>query len=352
MKHLHVVVDTQFGSTGKGLLAGYLAKSLCPDTILTAWGPNAGHTFIDTDGSKYINIAIPNGIVGQDRLKRLMFGPGSIINPEIMLAEMERYHALVGHLDLLIHHHACVVTKEHRAAEAQYGFGIGSTMKGVGEAQIQKLQRRVGPGSNIAAEALKGTALEGCLVNNEEWDFAIDDTEVAIIEGAQGFSLSLNQGFYPYVTSRDCTTHQLLSDCALPLAGSDGTSVNSYSMDVYGVARTYPIRVANRFKGGQMVGTSGPCYFDQEEIQWQEIGLEPELTTVTKLPRRVFTFSDEQIRRAVRMDGIDHMFLNFANYDQTRNGRSIGDISEAIARAGAKVRYLGWGPALEDIQIL
>lgn len=344
MKELHVIVDLQFGSTGKGLLAGKLAYDLQPDTLIVSWGPNAGHTFIDQNGETYINIALPNGIVSPS-VKRLMFGPGSMINPEIMIAEMERYHKLVGHLDILIHEHAGVVTQEHRDMEAAYGFGIGSTMKGVGEAQIQKLRRKVGPGSNIAAEALKETPLDGCVVSKEEWNFAIDDTECAIIEGAQGFSLSLNQGFYPYVTSRDCTTHQLLSDCAIP-------RLPAHVMTVHGVARTYPIRVANRFKDGKQVGTSGPCYFDQEEITWADLHLAPELTTVTKLPRRVFTFSDEQIKQAVRMDGVDDVFLNFCNYDQRRNGRVIWETVQAIETTGAKVKWAGYGPSITDIQVL
>ena len=43
----YMILDLQFGSTGKGLLAGFLAKSRQPDVVITAWGPNAGHTYID-----------------------------------------------------------------------------------------------------------------------------------------------------------------------------------------------------------------------------------------------------------------------------------------------------------------
>ena len=41
------IIDLQFGSTSKGILAGVLAEKRLPDTICTAWGANAGYTYID-----------------------------------------------------------------------------------------------------------------------------------------------------------------------------------------------------------------------------------------------------------------------------------------------------------------
>ena len=79
MKNVHFIVDMQFGSCGKGLFAGFLAHKVQPDTIVTAWAPNAGHTFRDDKaGINMVNIALPNGIVAPS-VKRVMFGPGSVI---------------------------------------------------------------------------------------------------------------------------------------------------------------------------------------------------------------------------------------------------------------------------------
>lgn len=351
MRSLHVVVDLQFGSTGKGLLAGYLGKKISPDTLITAWGPNSGHTYVDEFGEKFVNIMLPNAIQTSNRLRRVLIGPGSIINPEIMLDEVRRYWPKLASCQLLIHPHAAVVTEEHRHLEAQYGFGIGSTMKGVGEAVIQKMRRRTGEGvfPNIAREALARTELADFVTTAEIYNRAVDDADVVLLEGAQGFSLGINSGFYPYCTSRECTTAQLISDCGLPFGGS--------SLNVYGVARTYPIRVANRYKDGVMVGTSGPGYDDQRELNWSDIGREPELTTVTKLPRRIFTFSEEQIAAAVRMNGVDCVFLNFCNYDwppdtpadHEVNDAKLRDKIDAIEKY-APVRWLGWGPKVTDVK--
>ena len=332
MKNLHVIVDLQYGSTGKGLFAGYLARDIKPDTVVAAWGPNAGHTFIDEKGGKMVNIALPNGIISPN-LKRVMLGPGSVINPTLLMSEMDRYGAYFGNAEIVIHENAAVVDERHREAEAAYGGRIGSTMKGVGEAVIEKI-RRDPSGKIIARDALLGTPLEGHVVSADEYDSMLDHAECVLVEGAQGFSLSINQGFYPYVTSRDCTTHQILSDCAIPY----GRFTSRQHTRVYGVCRTYPIRVNNR------TGFSGPCYPDQEEIQWESIGLEPELTTVTRLPRRLFTFSAQQINQAIRMDGVDAMFLNFCNY--LPDAESLRSIVRSV---NGPVVWFGTGPKVDDV---
>lgn len=338
MKQLHVVTDLQYGSTGKGLLSGYLAERFQPDTVVIAFSPNAGHTYIDGDGNKFVNTAIPNGIVS-NALRRILIGPGSVINPDTLMAEIEQYALWLDGVDIMIHENAAVVTQFHRDLEAASMLAIGSTMKGVGAAVIDKIKRD--PRANIIArDALVSTPLEGYVVTTQEYNAALDKGEIVMLEGAQGFSLSINQGFYPFTTSRDCTVHQLLSDCAIPRPKSG-------VMRVWGCARTYPIRVANRYKDGVMVGTSGPCYDDQHEIKWEQLGMAPELTTVTKLPRRIFTFSEQQIREAIRMNGVDEVFLNFVNYidkDTDDNKYKLFDYINIINAAGAEVTLIGDGP--------
>lgn len=345
MKDLSIITDLQFGSTGKGLLAGWLAKRICPDTIITAWSPNAGHTFIDKDGNKFVNTALPNGIVAPG-VRQVLLGPGSVIDPDALLDEMTRYAAYLDGVEICIHENAAVVGARHRQSEAQGMFKIGSTMKGVGAAVIEKIGRD--PASNIIArDALVSTPLEGFVVSAAEYNQRIDAADVGLLEGAQGFSLSINQGFYPYTTSRDCTTHQLLSDCAIPA----NPHMNKY---VFGCARTYPIRVANRFDtNGNMIGTSGPCYPDQKEITWERLGMRPELTTVTKLPRRIFTYSKQQIEEAVRMNGVTSLFLNFTNYigkDTEPFRMQLIDYMDHIESLGVNDIIIGDGPCETDVQ--
>ena len=339
MRYMDMIIDMQFGSTGKGLLAGYLALKRQPQLVFTAWGPNAGHTFIDYQGRKYVHTMLANGIVSPE-LKYVMIGPGSVINVDALLAECDAANFPLD--KLIIHEAAAIVTEEHRAEEGQYGFKIGSTMKGTAAAMIQKL-RRDPEHLNTAGEVMSyhSGVLARQVVGTPRWHDIIMAHDTALVEGAQGFSLSINQGFYPYTTSRDCTPQQLLVDCGLPWP--------YWHVNIIGVARTYPIRVANRFdKDGKQIGTSGPCYPDQHEMDWEQIQREPELTTVTKLPRRLFSWSKTQIQRAIYRCGVRQVFLNFCNYltSPEQLDQRIDDIEEC----GAAVKWTGWGPSADMVR--
>jgi adenylosuccinate synthase len=346
MRTLHIITDMQFGSTGKGLFAGYIAEMKDIDTIITAWGPNAGHTYVDWSGRKFVHTMLANGIVGAG-VRMVLIGPGSVINPEALRAEIRgAIDVLEKHeIAILIHENAAVVTEEHRAAEREYGFKIGSTMKGTAQAMIQKLRRDPDHLNTAGAILRKDKFFAPMVVDSDVWiDLIKNRARNVLIEGAQGFSLSINHGFYPYTTSRDCTTAQLLVDCGIPM----DFLVHSVPT-VYGVCRTYPIRVANRFDAnGNLIGTSGPHYRDQVETDWEALGVEPELTTVTKLVRRVFTISYHQLVKATQMNGVSFIFLNFANYVSQSQ---LEDMTAEINRqTGAIVRWHGFGPKVNDIR--
>ena len=87
MEAMDIVIDLQYGSTGKGLIVGYLAEKEGPDTVVTAWAPNAGHTYIDSRGRKFIHTHLANGIVSP-YIRQLLLGPGSLINPQQLLDEI------------------------------------------------------------------------------------------------------------------------------------------------------------------------------------------------------------------------------------------------------------------------
>lgn len=174
------------------------------------------------------------------------------------------------------------------------------------------------------------------------WPRMIFNHSDILIEGAQGFSLGINSGFYPYVTSRECTPTQILSDCALPM-------LRRGEMTIYGTLRTYPIRVGNRYnEKGDMVGFSGPGYPGQREIEWGKIGIKPELTTVTHRPRRVFEFNKNQLEHFISTVNPDNLFLNFCNYCSSSELDYLDDmITDAHGDTPA---LYGYGPKRGDIK--
>jgi len=336
-----VIIDGQFGSTGKGALAGYLGQVNSPEIISCAFSPNAGHTFARKDGFKMIHKMIPLGITSPS-LRAIVFGPGTLIDTDAFVHEV-REAKLAGYLEdvsLLVHRNAALVLDRHRDAESEGGTAPGSTRKGCGEAQMERVKRNPTLNNTVAANVcsdLVNPSFYGMieLVDTPYLQRVFRSLNVQI-EGCQGYSLSVYHGTYPYCTYRDVSTHSLLADCGVPYDQVKG-------MTVWGCFRTYPIRVANRPEDGEW---SGPCYIDSTEISFEDIGQKQELTTVTKLPRRIFTFSHRQAKEACLQNGIELSFLNFAQYchsfSQLR--QLVVDMEEYT-----KVALLGFGPKESDI---
>ena len=367
MRTTNMIVDLQFGSTGKGLLAGFLAKRTEPDVVASAWMPNAGHTFIDRAGNRHVHTMLPNGIVSPC-CEAVLLGPGSVINLESLCREMQARSedgTLKTGVMVIVHPAAVPIHNEYIHWEEEYLCKNGSTRKGSGAAQIARIRRAVDQPTTIGqllTEYSEGHLDDGYIAEYpglrelyEKWlgqvvfcrhdmyDNCLQSAQRLQIEGAQGYSLSVYHGEYPYTTSRDVTPAQIAADVALPLC-------RIKEMRVYGCARTFPIRVNNR------EGYSGPGYKDQRELDWGDVGVEPELTTVTRLPRRIFTFSFEQIREAAWRCGVHSIFLNFANYLQDRPlspgfyGPDLSRLIHNIEIEAAPVRWLGWGPGEGDVE--
>ena len=335
-KKVDVIVDLQFGSTGKGLIAGYMAKRYGYDVVINANMPNAGHTFIDEDGRTWIHKVLPNGFVA-DTVKIVGLGPGSVFGLDRLAKEWHESIDILGSKRLIIHEAAVVLSEKHAEIERATLSGISSTMQGSAAAMVQKIMRQ-GDDSPLAKDALVGTEFEGAVVSHAEWMSIMYDAKKILLEGAQGYSLGINAGFWPYCTSRDCTPTRFLADCAIPF---------SWANRVVGTARVHPIRVGNTPDGH-----SGDCYDDQVETSWQELGEVPELTTVTGRERRVFTFSRKQIREAIMACQPTDVFLNFCNYAPDLSTQIITDIGQDLETYGpedATVTYTGWGATENDV---
>jgi adenylosuccinate synthase len=338
----YMIWDMQFGSTGKGLLAGYLSKRLEPEAVVSAWAPNAGHTFIDSHGSKTVRTMLPIGTVSNPRY--VFLGPGSVVNVPALAIEVEEARERGWDGTLVVHETASIVSEADRQAEKAFNV-IGSTQKGSCEAVIRKMRRPTTKGDPVIARDLMGRVAyfpyNTKIVGSAVYHQLLSKCTRVQIEAAQGYSLSIDHGFYPYTTSRDTSTLRVLADCGWP--ASRGLP------EIFGVARTFPIRVANRFDAkGEQVGWSGPCYADQLETSWEEIGQPVELTTVTKLPRRVFTFSMQQLKEAEFVGGVDYLFLNFMNYLSVDRQRGLEAMINKEFGPGF-LKYKGFGPTEKDV---
>ena len=343
------IVDLQFGSTGKGLLAGYLSLNNDYDAVVSANMPNAGHTFVAEDGTKWVHKVLPSGVYSPS-LKYIMVGPGAVFDIGQLFKEVVGLRQQGVNAEVVIHESAAILKHEHRVMEEDKLSGISSTMQGSMEAMYEKMQREGNAvQGNIAKNYVSRIVETGAVVwSNAMWMTTLAGLKNVLVEGSQGYSLGINAGFYPYCTSRDCTVWRLLADCAMPLT-------SAANLKVIGTARVHPIRVGNTKDG-----FSGPCYNDQNELTWEQLGQTPETTTVTGRIRRVFTFSERQIMEAVMASSVSEVFLNFCNYDPgeairivtliDKMGRNMLKESHmGYAENYNMVRYLGFGAKASQI---
>ncbi len=318
----YAIIGMQYGSEAKGALAGYLALQREPDVVVCNFSPNAGHTFKNGD-FKLVRKQLPIGTISP-KCQIVLLGPGSIIDPQNLAEELETCNAQV-----IIHPNAGVVTQYHREMEVDLRKQIGSTAKGAGQAAIQRMQRLDG----VAPTAIGALSqMKGVVISENAYHDALWGAKTVQIEGCQGYSLSMYHGFYPYTTSRDTTVHQLLAD-----VGWHGNR----PVETYGCVRSYPIRVA---------GNSGPHFADQRETSWEELGVEPEITTVTQKVRRVFTYSSEQVQRAQLINNCDEIYLSFCDYlekDPDLFGMVVDDLTRTV---GKPVKWLSFGPDVKDME--
>lgn len=317
-----LILDLQFGSTGKGLICGYLSEVGDYDTAMSANMPNAGHTYITADGRKYMTKVLPASFVGKS-IRQVLLGPGAVFSLKRLSEELTW---LRKDQTFRIHPNACVLDPRHKAYE-EAKTERGSTKQGSMAAVIDKMRRNR---DITAKQVLKDTPFERFVASHEEWQIRLEEAGGILAEGSQGYSLGINTRFYPYTTSRDCGPAAFLSNLGIPLGMLD---------QVIGTCRTLPIRVG---------GDSGDCYPDQEELSWEELQLPPEKTTVTNRVRRIFTYSKMQIEEACWWCGPDLVFLNFANYVTKEYVQQIvAHIDEM-----SNVRWIGFGPTYHDIGVV
>ena len=334
---VNFLIDAQWGSTGKGKLAGYLFDRN-PNLKFAVSNnmPNAGHTYTK-DGKDFIFKVLPVGSLFDGVVSLL--GPHAAIRVDLLEYEMEMVKNEIGkYPEVVIHPLATIVTTEDITEETGLIDGIASTGQGGCSAMTKKIWRRGEANLAKDCEEVKHLVGDTHSILRE----GLKDGYAGLAEGSQGFDLSLNCGHsYPHTTSRDCLIGIMVDNCGVPLK-SVGSIIASF--------RTLPIRV------GSTKNTSGPFYDDQTEMTWKEVsdlcGYDvEERTTVTKRVRRVFTFSEEQTRKFCEYVRPDYAFLNFVNYfpegkDRDEMLENVGSILEDY---GCSLRLLGTGADLEDM---
>lgn len=334
-----IIVGGQFGSEGKGKVALELARrSQKSDvTLVRVGGPNSGHTGYDRQGRRFALRQLPAGCI--DRNVDVVFPAGSYLDLDVLRKEI---NALDYPEDrIYISENAQIITEEHKLWEANADLigAIGSTGSGVGAAVIARVARGAENIPLHAISALDAKALQnvpGKVCDTTELLRAkADRGDRIIVEGSQGFGLSLlDGGYWPKATARTTTAAGALAETGLSPLDVD---------DVTLVTRSFPIRVA---------GESGPL---KNEISWDDVanvtGRSEDLreyTTVTKNLRRVGKFDAELVKRAIQANKPTRLVMNHLDYVgaqdslKDRKSRVSQFIDSVEASLGRSINWLGF----------
>jgi len=327
-----VIVGGQYGSEGKGKVAHFIAQSSNAKAAVRVGGPNSGHTVITDSGQSIIFRQLPTAAILPNVL--CVIPAGSYIDIQCLLREIH----LINLADnrLVIDPNAVIVGNQEVADEARSRLHeIGSTLTGTGAAVSRRIARD-GSVSLASSSALLHPYIKDTtpILRNK-----LDRGERVVIEGTQGFGLSLlHSRLYPYATSRDTTAAAFVSEAGLSPLDVD---------DVVLVIRTHPIRVA---------GNSGPL---TNEMSWSEIGNSAgsdspldEFTSVTKKLRRVGRFEINIVQQSITynrptriaLNHIDHIDNDCARLDKlTQRARDF--ISWVEKEIGQTISLVGFSPA-------
>jgi adenylosuccinate synthase len=294
-----IVAGGFWGDEGKGKIIGYLALHDKPKIIARAGvGPNAGHT-VYSRGKKYGLRQIPCGFVHEGA--RLLIGPGVLVNPEVVLNEVE----LTGVGDRLGVDRRCTIIEsshiEQDRTSAHLKGKIGTTGTGCGPANVARVSR-------VAKLAGEIPELERFLTDvPQEISNALGGNELVLVEGTQGFGLSLIHGTYPYVTSKDTSACTLAAD-----VGVGPTRVD----DVMLVFKAYVSRVG-----------AGPFPTEMTQAEAERLGI-VEFGTVTGRRRRIGVFDFELAKRAVMINGATQLTITCLDrlFKGSSGARSYGQL--------------------------
>ena len=310
-----VLIGGQFGSEGKGHIAGALSKEY--DLIIRVGGPNAGHT-VSSKSGVYTYHQLPSG--SRDCKAKIILGPGMTIDKEKLLKEIS--DCKIGPDRLCIDPQAMLIQPNHIERETKMRNEIASTGSGSGAAAAARILGRTSEPPRLAKDdtdlkqyTVRRPNFAGDAVSELEKNYR--EKKKVLLEGTQGSGLSIFNGQYPHVTSRDTNVSGCLAE-----VGISPKRVRRIIM----VVRTTPIRVGDPDGG---MHSSGEL---KNETSFKEIaeksGLDhkkvtkAEITSTTKRNRRVGWFDWELFRRSCMINTPTDIVLTFADYLSIENQKA------------------------------
>ena len=294
------VIGLQWGDEGKGKIVDYLSEDY--DLVVRyQGGNNAGHTVIVDDTTYKLNL-IPSGVI---RGKICFLGQGVVLDPNHFSNEYDQITKKLKNPKVLLSSNISLILDYHKQLDKinesilNNEKKIGTTSKGIGPAYQDKVGRKSIKlydlkSKNIIKEKMYSIkkfydpileSFDESKINIEQTiqdllsfynlvkELIVDNSLIKkefnnkkiLFEGAQGALLDLDHGSYPFVTSSNTVSSNIVIGSAL--------QVNYQTL---GIFKAYATRVGN--------GPFPSELFDDTGDYIAEKGIE--IGTVTKRKRR------------------------------------------------------------------
>jgi len=323
------IVGAQWGDEGKGKITDFFAGE-SDYVVRFHGGNNAGHTVI-VDGKIFKLHLIPSGIIYGGPMS--IIGNGVVVDPKALLDEIEYIKGKEIDPRLMISDRAHVIMPYHIELDGalsnhQGNLAAGSTRRGIAPVYADKMFRngiriidllepdvlmeKLTKGYNFTRGIIEKALSQKLETSIDEifesyCDYGkklspyISDTSVELynalkndksilFEGAQGISLDVDHGIYPYTTSSNTAAGHI----------STGTGVSFRDIGrIIGVVKAYLSRVGESPLPSEIHGN--------EAESLREKG--GEYGTTTGRPRRVGWLDLVQVRQAVRVNGLTEIAL-------------------------------------------
>ena len=358
-----LIIGTQWGDEGKGKVVDYFSKN-ADYVVRFHGGNNAGHT-IKVGEEVYKLHITPSGVI---QGKTGVIGNGVVIDPEILIGEIENLTKRGIKPKLLISDRANIIMPYHKildGAEEQLlgDKKIGTTKRGIGPCYSDKVSRNGIRAIDLTDKKTLNSLLERIIpvkqkiidiygidhtINKEkildvysnygqqlkdfittthiELNKAIQNGKNIIFEGAQGTMLDVDYGTYPYTTS----SHTIAGGSTIG-AGIGPKHIES----IIGIVKAYTTRVGE--------GPLPTELFDKTGEYLQQKG--HEFGTTTSRPRRCGWLDLVVLRHSTMISGVTQLAITKLD---VLNGLKQVKICTHYQLNGRKIDFF---PAnIEDVQ--
>ncbi len=307
-----IVCGGQAGDEGKGKIAAYLAYKDNYDYCIKVGGPNAGHTVFYED-KIYALKSVPSGFVNKNA--RMILSAGTYVIKEWLIKEMQETKTEDR---FIIDPNCVIITKKQTLSERQdkrLMKKIGSVGTGLGTAVRERIERKKIKFAKDDPELKEYVRDIPELLNKE-----LQKGKKILLEGTQGFKLSLLHGEYPYTTSRDTTASNFLSEAGLG---------PKYVRDVYLIFKPYVSRV-------------GPGPIEHEIFEKKELAKYHtkgrEIGSVSKRLRRIGLFEEKAAIKAIEINSATKIAITHIDLFEGNENKKLENFTSEAKKFISRVK--------------